>query len=200
MPQCKQNLTCSKSDDRRTWSGRRSFKKKHGSKTPSSKNIPKKIKLHGIHPMSVEFAAAFDYKIYRQHNRFLRYDGKRAAHSGKLAKQMYTTLKKYKSGDFNLETIPSFLGQFNRACDINEVSEGAGVWLASFFTAKAPAASLTVSLTPANNDKAQLLLCRKREGQRRIYKYNEDVNYLPNACEADDLTAKRASKIELVEE
>lgn len=69
------------------------------------------------------------------------------------------------------------------------------MWLLPISIAKSFAASLTIRMTPINNDNAQHLLRREIEGQECIYTYIEAVNYLLNSFAADDMIAKAAAEI-----
>lgn len=147
--------------------------------------------------MSLAFDYVLDYQTYCLHICSLGYNGKTAARTAKLVKQMETVIKRYKSEDSDPVTILSVLGQFKQACDSNGVPEGVATWLLPFSMAKSPAASITICLTPTNNYDAPLLVPRKIDGQERIYTSIETVSYLPISYAIDVVIAKAALEIEL---
>lgn len=104
-------------------SRRRYIKEKYESKTLSSENKPIKIKLQVIQSVNVAFTDASNYRTYHLYICSLRYDGKIAARTAKLAKRMEMIMKSYKFEDSDSVMILSFLGQFRRACDSDEISE-----------------------------------------------------------------------------
>lgn len=101
-------------------------------------------KLYGIRPVNIALADAVDYSTYRLRNRFQKHKGKKAARTAKLAKIMETIMKPYKVDDSDPVTILSILGQSERACDSNGISEKVAMCLSPSFTARPPAASLTI--------------------------------------------------------
>lgn len=68
--------------------------------------------------------------------------------------------------------------------------------ITTVFTAKSSATSITIRLTPKNNDDAPLLAYQGTKGQEHIYTYIEAVNCLLNSYATADVVAKAASEIE----
>lgn len=133
-----------------------SIKNKLESSNSSEEDDKSDPKIDVILPMNVAFADTVNYRTYRLHNRFRKYNGKMAVRSAELAKRRKTIEKPYKFGDSDPVTTSSLLGQFKRVCDSNGVSEGVVMWLPLFFTAKFLDASLTIRIAPRKDNRDNL--------------------------------------------
>lgn len=111
-PEHKNRSTFLELDDGRNWPRRGLIKKKHGSKTSSSGNNSKEIKLPVAHLVNVVFADTLDYRNNRLPNRSLTYDEEMEARTAKLGKKMETIMKPYSIEDADTMTSLSFLRQY----------------------------------------------------------------------------------------
>lgn len=102
----------------------------------------------------------------------------------------------YKIDDADPISVLSFLGQVERACDSNGVSEKVAMWLLQFSIKKFQAASLTIRLTRKQGDDIPNMMDRGRDEQERIHTYIEAVNYLLRSYATDDAKARASSKTE----
>lgn len=186
----------SRSEERGTWSRKRSIKNKQDLLSWSKEDDTSTMKLDIIHLGNVVFADSVKYKTYRLHSRSQKYSGKMAARTSKVEKRMDTIMKPYKFENSDPVTKLSFLGQFKIAIDSNSVSEGVEMWLLTSFTARSPAASLTIWMTPSKDHENKLDGRRGVEVLEQIYAYVEATNYLLKSYVADDVIAKALTGIE----
>lgn len=109
------------------------------------------------------FDDTLDYRKYRLLNCSLRYNGKMAMGTTKLAKRIEIIMKTYRFQDSDPVTILSFMGQCKKACDSNRVSESAAMWPQPFFMTKSPATSLTSRLTLRKDVDVPAIVFRGKE-------------------------------------
>lgn len=106
-----------------------------------------------------------------------------AASTGKYPSRMEALIKAYKNDDKDPITILSFLAQFRRVCDLNEVSEGTPLWIISTFSKDEAAFSSNVRMDPHSDDGTTWKLLWT--GEEQISTYVEDVNFLLKFYTAD---------------
>lgn len=129
-----------------------------------------------INPVNAACPEALDYRTYRPHKRSLRYNGKMATGMAKMAKRVESIMKPYRFNASNPVTVLSYLRQYKRACDSNEVLERVAMWALPFFMAKPPAVFLIIRLTPIIGVQALVIVGQEFVGQERIYTHFEVDN------------------------
>lgn len=184
------------SGDGDTWSQYWSIKSHHDLPASRSESLLRAPQLPVIHPLDVAFSNDVDYRTYHLHIESLRYNGKMAACTAKLAKRMEKIT-------YLLDSIKTirwwychFLGQFKKVCDSHVLSESVARWLLLFFMGKSPAASLTIRLILRKNIDAPAIVRQGIGRQERMCTDVKAVGYLVYSYATNDVITKAASKME----
>lgn len=108
---------------------------------------------------------------------------------------METIIKLYRFYCSDPVTVLSFLEQFKTTSGSNEVSESVAIWHLPFFKAKAPAASLSIRLTPIKDFGTLAIVRRSIEEQKLLYTYAKIVEYFQLLSATDDVIIEAAPRI-----